>query len=75
MPFSSVRKEECDQNVQHKTFILPEDQLLDIFKGNIKFCAINHYILVTMVTKRTRWLPLLFVKIILWYSKGVKEPN
>ena len=38
-------------------------------------CYINHDILVTMVTKRTRWPPLLFAKIHVWYSKGVFVPN
>ena len=35
--------------------MLPEDKLLDIFQEKCKMlCCINHDILVTMVTKRTR---------------------
>ena len=59
--------------------MLPEDKLWDIFKlwsEKCKMlCYINHNILVTTVTKRTRWPPLLFVKIHVWYSKGVFVPN
>ena len=59
----------CYQRINFETFS-------GYGQRNVKSCAINHDILVTMVTKRSRW-PLLFcfVKIHVWYFKGVFVPN
>ena len=74
-----IRPSEYDQNVYIKSLCYQRINCKTFFKFWSEkckmLCYINHDILVTMVTKRTRWPPLFLVKIHVWYSKGVFVPN